>query len=315
MRPFIFLIIGFLLFAVVFTVVIFLPQSTNQSVTVTKIDLNRQPLPVVQSDPGGNYILEFFPEPSDAIQNPMPANTLTGVQPNVVPNQMQEPSTQTDPNEIQKELDKNRMLALIHDWVYTDFIAVGTTKQGTINKSRDNLSFSVFEGETLENGINIASLNNDSALLALGEAEFYLRRAAPPTFYEEVKRTLRPLTPQEQEQAYDYYMRVYGDKFKEMSKNYVPSNGMPPPRKVSEEEQRQGLEQYWQQYGKNFKQESANFKPQLYYNQNLRDAYEKYWKQFGNGDSKPNFDEIFASPNSVGPDARIVPAEQLQSGQ
>lgn len=315
MRPFVFLILGFLIFAVVFTIVIFMPQSNVQNISVTKIDLNRQPQPVVQSDPGGNYILEFFPEPSDMIKQPLaqaePVPSEAGVQAELQTETTAQPNT----TDVQKEIDKNRMMALIHDWVYTDFIEVGQNKQGTINKSRDNLSFSVYEGEELENGINVAELTNDSALLALGEATFYLRRAAPPDFYEEVKRTMRPLTPDEQTRAYDYYMRVYGDKFKEMSKNYTPPNGMPMPRQVTTEEQKQALDHYWKQYGQNFKQESANFKPQLYYNQNQREAYEKYWKEFGNGEPKPNFDEIFAQPNTSSPDSRLVPAEQLQTGQ
>lgn len=314
MRVFVFLIIGFLIMAVVFTAVIFIPDSQQQSVNISKIDLNRQPQPVVKSDPGGDYILEFFPEPSAEIQDTSITDALIDVQP-TTENAVFQPGSQSNSSNVQLELDKNRMLALIHDWIYTDYIEVGQTKQGTINKSRENVSFSIFEGDELNNGIVISSLNNNMAVLQLGESTFNLRRARPPSFYEDVKKTMRPLTPEEQEQAYDYYMRVYGDKFKEMNKDYKPPNGMPAPRRVSQEEQKKGLETYWEQYGKNFKQESANFKPQFYYNQDMREAYEKYWMQFGNGQEKPSFDEVFSNQNSSGPGSRLVPAEVLQQRQ
>ncbi len=316
MRPFFLLIIGFLLFAVVFSVVIFLPHSDKTNVIVNRIDFNRQPQPVVQSDPGGDYILEFFPEPTPEQNDPSLTEALQDAEPSPKNSQSGTVAeTALDSAQVQKELDKNRIISLIHDWVYTDFMEVGRVKQGTIKKTRENLSFTVYEGEQLDNGIEIESLTNDAVLLALGEAKFPLRRAKQPKFYEEVKRTMRPLTPEEQEQAYDYYMRVYGDKFKEMSKNYKPPHGMPTPGRVSKEQQVKALEEYWSRYGKQFSKESANYKPEFHYPKNMRDAYEKYWNQFGNGQEKPQFEDIFEKPGNTGPDARLVPAEQLQQQQ
>lgn len=314
MRVFVFLIIGFLILAVVFTAVIFIPDTQQQSVQISKIDLNRQPQPVVKSDPGGDYILEFFPEPSAENQDSSLSDALIDAPPSAQ-KAIYQPDQNINSTDVQMELDKNRMLALIDDWVYTDYIEVGQTKQGTIKRSRENISFSIYEGEDLNNGIKIATLTSDVALLQLGEATFNLRRARQPSFFSDVKREIRPLTPEEQEQAYEYYMRVYGDKFKEMSRNYKPPNGMPKPRQVSQEEQQKALDTYMKQYGSQFKQESANYKPQFYYNQDMRKAYDKYWQQFHGGENKPSFDDAFANQAASGPDARLVPAELLQQRQ
>ena len=93
--------------------------------------------------------------------------------------------------------------------------------------------------------------------MKLGEETFTLRRVEEPSFFGEVKQQMRPLTVEEQEKAYEYYMRRYGDKFKAYSASYEPPYGTQNPKRVTPEEKKKGLQDYLERYGKQFQSEAA----------------------------------------------------------
>ena len=305
MRPFLFLIICAVVVVIVASVIIFSPEPAKTKIAVHLVDLNRQPQPVIQSDPAGSNILNFFPDPSEALPFQQEGDVET-TETEAAPTPA-ESSGDANQALASKELDRNRLLALIDDWIYTEYKQVGATKIGTIQQTRSNVYLSIFEGRELENGIFVASLNSDAATLNLGEASFTLHRAQEPTFFVEVKQTLRPLTPDEQQQAYDYYMRVYGEKFKAWSEGYKPPNGMPMPQPITDEQKAKGLEEYWNRYGNQFHRENTQFKAPFFYGEKQRGEFDKYWDKFHPGVPKPAFEQIFGNANPLGPGARISP--------
>jgi len=146
-------------------------------------------------------------------------------------------------------------------------------------------------------------------MLNLGEAVFHLRMAKIPPFFDEVQKTYRPLTPDEQAQAYDYYMARFGEKFKEQSKNYKPPYGTQMPRKVTPAERQKGLEDYMKAYGNQFQQNPNNpgmsGQNSFPYSNQQREAYQKYWESHHAGQPMPDFDKIFGVGSQVGPGNRI----------
>ena len=285
---------------VVVSVVIFAPEPSRKDLVISRIDINRQSHPVLQSDPGADHILEFFPEPTEF---PSPSHSFQSDD--------NEPTTQPAPSQeeedqvISAELDRNSLLSLIMDWNYVDFMMVGSTKSGTIHQQRLNNYLSVFEGMTLENGILVSRLSSEVALLKYGEAEFPLQRAVEPEFFKNVKETLRPLTPKEQEEAWEYYMKRYGRKFQEYSKGYKPPHGMKNPRPVSQEEQAKGLKEYWARYGQQFRNENQKNKPEFPYGEKQKELFEKYWALHHPGKPMPDFEQLYGNRKAQPPWSRI----------
>ncbi|MFB3786352.1 MAG: hypothetical protein ACE15F_08280 [bacterium] len=301
MRTFVVLFTCVLVIGIVVFAVLQAPQPKKVEITVNRIDPASQPLPVLQSDPAAEHVLDLFPdavEPTPGAGAAEPAAEAEGV------------DSATKPARVIKDLDNdtNRLMALIEDWVYVEFSQIGdSNKTGTIHKTRDNTFFNVFEGQTLENGVHVNQLTGDAVTLRLGEAVFPLRLALVPKFFDEVKENPRPLTPAEQEEAYNYYMRRFGDKFKKFSENYKPPFGTQMPRPVTQKEQEQGLKEYEERFGSQFMKESAQYNPGYPQTQEQKDAYKRYWAKFHPGKPMPDFDQLFTQQPQVGPGGRIVP--------
>jgi len=204
------------------------------------------------------------------------------------------------------------LMAMIDDWVYVSFTGFGEKKMGRIKKSREGSVFDVTEGEELENGIIIQSLTNEQATLRLGEALFHLRLAQEPDFFAEVRDNPRPLTPAEQKQAYEYYMKRYGDKFKEYSKQYQPPPGMQMPKPVTDEQMKKGLEEYQKRYGQKFQKEAEKYNNKYPMPQQQLENYKKYWQRFHPDKEMPDFESL-TKMQQVGPASRIQESDENNS--
>jgi hypothetical protein len=223
-------VIGIVLFAMMQS-----SQPKKPEISVTRLDEAPRPLPVLQSDPAAEHILEFFPESEKFLQSPSPKVTdkKSG----------NKNASLGNATSKQKQLkpDITRLLSLINDWVYVDYSQIGASKKGNIRKTRDNELLIVFEGKELEYGIKVAQLSDEACTLELRDEKFTLRRAEEPNFFQEVHQKMRPLTKDEQDRAYEYYMRRYGDKFKKYSEMYKPPFGTPMPKRVSGQQKQKGL--------------------------------------------------------------------------
>ncbi|RJP21512.1 MAG: DUF2531 family protein [Candidatus Omnitrophota bacterium] len=294
---FILLFCVILVIAIVF-VVVHAPTPSNVQIAVVPIDLERQPQPVMQSDPAANHILEFFPEAIESLPLQTPED-ITHV-PEPAPTQAQKPET-GDPIEIQKYA----LLAHINDWVYEMYSQVGSTKLGQIKDTRQNTLMKVYEGKTLENGVEVVRLSAESVLLKLGEATFTLRLAEEPKFFEDIKKNPRALTPEEQSKAYDYYMIRWGDKFKEYSKGYQPPAGMQNPQPATLQMKQQGYKEYMERYGQKFQENGNTYQMPEINPEKQRELYKKYWEKFHPDREMPDFDQLFQTTIHSGPGARL----------
>jgi len=301
MRTFVVLFTCVLVIGIVVFAVLQAPQPKKVEIAVNRIDPARQPLPVLQSDPAAEHVLDLFPEGVE----PTPGAGVASH-----PGEASGAEAATQPARVIPDIERdiNRLMALIEDWVYVEFSQIGdSNKTGTIHKTRDNTFFNVFEGQTLENGIQVNQLTGDAVILRLGEATFPLRLALVPKFFDEVKENPRPLTPAEQEEAYNYYMRRWGDKFEKFSENYKPPYGTQMPQQVTQQDQEQGLKEYQERFGNQFMKETQQYNQGYPQTQEQRDAYKRYWEKFHPGKPMPDFDQLFTPQPQVGPGARIVP--------
>lgn len=289
-----FIVVGIVLFAMMQA-----PTPQKPQIAVSRIDSVQRPLPVLQSDPASERILDSFPEPTPippgaAVENLAASPTALPA----APNNSKAGAGLSD--------DFNRLLALIDDWIYVDFSQIGTqNKTGTIRKTRENELIGVFEGKELENGIKVTKLTDDACTLQLGKESFVLRRVEEPSFFQEVKKQMRPLTVEEQEKAYEYYMRRYGDKFKAYSAMYEPPYGAQNPRPVTQQEKEKGLQDYFERYGKQFQQEAQQSKGSFPYTEQQKENYKKYWQTFFPDRPMPAFDDMFNKDNQTVPGSRI----------
>ena len=292
--------------AVVVGVVLFAPAPMEEQIVVSRIELERPPQPVLQSDPGARHILDFFPElPDPAPQADSPS----------VESQSPQPQTSSSgTSQFSKEMDRNRLLSLIEDWVYVNYTQVGSTKLGQIHRTREKKMFDIFEGTKFDNGIVVAALNNDAVTLQLGEATYDMRLAIEPSFYADLKDKTRPITPEEQKEAFEYYMRRFGDKFKANSKGYTPPAGMKNPTRSTKESREQGLKEYMERYGDQFRKETKQYPVQFNYPAQQKELYQKYWEKFHSGLPMPDFDQVLGGQNQLGPGARTQSSAQSSGG-
>ena len=172
---------------------------------------------------------------------------------------------------------------------------------GTIRKTRENEILVVYEGKELDNGIKVAQLTVEACTLKLGHDILTLRRGEGPSLFQEVEQQMRPLTVEEQEKAYEYYMRRYGDKFKAYSAMYEPPYGTQNPRRVTEEEKQKGMQEYFDRYGKQFQKEAQQSPMQssFPYNEQQKENYIKYWQTFFPDRPMPAFDDVFKNNTTV----------------
>jgi hypothetical protein len=306
MRTFILVGMCVLVVGIVMITVFQAPVDNRAKISVDRIAVSSQPLPVFEGHHDTEKILDSFPDPKKLIQE-------ATIQPDSQSDSEQNQVALHTPYESRKpkttmEGDRIRLLALIEDWVYIEFSQIGNSrKTGTIHKSRTNEILTVSEGETLDNGVIVQQLASDQVILRLGESSFALRIAVVPDFFEEVKNKIRPLTPDEQEAAYEYYMRRYGDKFKEYSRNYRPPYGVRQPTKVTPEDLQKGMEEYEKRYGRQFAKENGMPFNQMSNSQDYLKRYQEYVKKYHAGREMPDFSTL---NQQLAPD---TPGSRVQS--
>ncbi len=288
-----------LLVVLIVFVVVNVPTQSKKEIAVKPIDIERQPKPVVEADPAAKHILDFFPKETQPLPVQVPPDITEVPQP--VPTEEPAASQPKD----RKELDKHNLLAYVHDWVYETYSQVGTTKLGHIRDTRQNVLIKVFVGKQFDNGIEVTQLTAEHVLLKLGESTFRLRRAEVPDFFEDIKKNPRALTPEEQAQAYEYYMIRWGDKFKELSKGYQPPVGMQNPRPITEEEKEKGREEYLKRYGQKFEHHGKNYKVPEMNPEKQQELYQRYWEKYHPNRKMPDFSGMMQSQIHTGPGARV----------
>lgn len=312
MRVLMILITCLLVTAAIIAVVIYEPVSTAPTVVVPRIDMAYSPNPVLQQEPDSNKVLDFFPDLAALKQQ---HNSTVDIQPAT-----KETGDKKKPVSIEalntESDDRSRLLSLIDDWVYENFSQVGKLKQGRINQTRENKIVTVYEGEVLESNIKVVKLNSEAATLQLGNAVYNLPLAVQPDFFKEIHDSVnpRPLTPDEQRKALDYYMKRYGHKFKALSEGYQPPPGMVMPQQITPEMQEKSRKEYMEKYGQKFNQESNQFKSTFPYPQQQKENFQKYWEKYHPGQPMPNFDAADANKNQYGPANRLQP-EPPQTNQ
>ncbi|MDX9754852.1 MAG: hypothetical protein RBU29_12890 [bacterium] len=302
----------FLVIGIILVVVTNDPVSTKVEVVAPKVVLSHMSVPIMKYDGDPERVLEFFP----ALQVPdAPAEAAT---------QEIEPGTSMVAQPAQSESgfssqgeDRARLLALIDDWVYVNFSQVGQTKQGRINQTKKNQVLTVYEGDQLESGIQVTLLTNAAATLRLGEAVYNLPLAVEPEFFKELRSTNnpRPLTPDEQKQALEFYMNRWGHKFKAMSEGYQPPPGMMMPQQMTPEQNQKGLEEYRKRYGQLNPHSPNDVKVPYPYPAQQRENFENYWKRFHPGEPMPDFEQLESYRNQFGPGNRIQSADELNAIQ
>ncbi|MBD3267370.1 hypothetical protein GF373_11940 [bacterium] len=306
---------GLILFTCLFVIgiIIFVvtnePINTQPSLHVPRIEITHQSLPIMKDDVDSDRIFQFFPE--EALR---PQSATQETQASGQTDQGDSPKSVTGGISLQNA-DRQRLLALINDWRYVNFSQIGQSKQGRINQVRENKMLTVFEGDQLDNGIKVARLSGEAATLKYGEAMYHLPLAIEPDFIKEMRedpQKMRPLTPEEQQQAYEYYMRVYGHKFKAYSEGYKPPPGMKMPRQMTKEMHEKSLQKYMERYGNQYKKEGEQYKQPFPYAKNQKEQFEKYWKKYHPEKPMPSFDEIQSYQNQFGSANRFRDAESSE---
>ena len=286
------------LVAAVVAITVFKPSApVTSTVEAPRIALADQPRPLAPSGRSGDAILELFPELTDAaviIQDDLLAPPVTTAAEPYVP-----PSDEIN--------DKARLLSLVNDWIYVNFSQLGQKKNGTIQKTRTSEYFVVFEGQTLETGVTVHQVTEDQVTLHLGEAAFALRLAKKPDFFDDVRSNPRALTREEQVEAYEYYLKRFGDKFKALSENYEPLPGYQMPTRITAEQQQKAMQDYQEKFGRRFEREQMMY-GKTTNNSSLDEQklnFRKYWQQFHPTEPMPNY-ETYLQANDVGPANRVL---------
>ncbi len=288
--------------AVVVAVTVFLPTTPVKStVEAPRLALAEQPRPLAPSGRSSDAILDLFPELTDAniiiqddIYSPPVSTTANG--PYVPPS-----------DEIN---DKARLLSLVNDWIYVNYSQLGQKKNGTIQKTRTSEYFVVFEGQQLENGVSVYQVTENQVTLHLGEAAFALRLAKKPSFFDEVRKNPRALTREEQVEAYEYYLKRFGDKFKALSQNYEPLPGYQMPTRITQEQQQKAMQDYQQRFGRQFQREQMMYgktSSNMTLDQQKKN-FRTYWEKFHPDDPMPNY-ETYLKANEVGPADRFTDSD------
>ncbi|MGC9326160.1 MAG: hypothetical protein ACP5I1_00870 [Candidatus Hinthialibacter sp.] len=308
MRAFLLLFTCFVVVGIVLFAMMQAPAPQKTEISVSRIDAVKRPLPVLQNEPAADSILDSFPLPTE------PPAASSSEESAAAPPDVVQPVNPASPQQSLKDRSNlNRLLALIDDWIYEDFSQIGSQKTGTIRKTREKELLGVFEGKELENGIKVARLTDDACTLSLGDESFTLRRVEEPAFFQEVKQKMRPLTVEEQEKAYEYYMRRYGDKFKAYSAMYEPPFGTQNPKRVTAEQKQRAMEDYFKRYGSQFQKEAQQSPVKFPYTEQQKENYIKYWQTFFPDRPMPSFEDLFTDQSrQVGPGARIQTEEPSQ---
>ncbi|MGI6456747.1 MAG: hypothetical protein ACOX5R_14160 [bacterium] len=272
------------------------------SIQVARVELDRQPDPILQSDPIADRILDFFPEPT----TPLPLSAPDTSAPVTEEVAQEEPLAKKPVSSMDADLD--RLMAIIHDWDYVGFNQMGTDKKmGRIHRVRENEFMDIFEGQVFESGVEVQQLSREAATLRLREAVFNLPLAQKPEFFEEVAANPRPLTPEEQKQAYEYYRARFGEKFKTYNRNYKPPEGLKMPQPITPEQFEQGMQEYQRRYGTQFAAEQRQFAQPIPQLEEQKQNFERYWKQFHPNKPMPDFNSTILPGNQPGTGVQMQP--------
>ncbi|MFH1741756.1 MAG: hypothetical protein ABIH23_22350, partial [bacterium] len=168
---------------------------------------------------------------------------------------------------------------------------IASKKSGMLENFKTNDRRAIWEGMKMEHDVLVASLSEQSAVMQLDDATFELRLVKRPSFFDRLAERRGPLTPQEQQEGLEYYMKVYGDKMRELSKNYKPLPGVNlPTSPPSQEEMEKRKQQYMEMYGQQFKREQAlSPKDAPSSEEQERRNFEQYWKTYFPDKPMPTF--------------------------
>jgi hypothetical protein len=306
MRAFLLLFTGMFVIGVIVFVVVSTPEPTQPEIVVPRLDTAFQFSPVIQNEVDPEAIMRYFPDVSEIIIGDASAEQPAE---NTSPSRLEEAGIKPHGVAMDKE-DRSALLAMIDDWVYINFSQIGATKRGRINQTRTNNILTVTEGEVLSNGIEVAQLSTEAATLRLGQSVYHLPLAIEPDFFKEMKdsKNPRPLTPDEQKVALDYYMRRYGHKFKALSEGYQPPPGMKMPQQMTQEEYQESMRKYMNRQGMTFQAENEQFGSSSAQTEQQKEYFRQYWQKYHPDRPMPNFEDLQTMQNQFGPANRILPS-------
>ncbi len=266
-------------------------------------------VPLSTPTPEADAFVEYFPQtatpPSEEIA--VPQEEETPVQPESTPTPVKEA--------LSEDTAMNTLLAVLADWIYTDYTQIASKKMGRLEHIRNKEKREISEGTQLERGVEVASLSPEKAVMQLADATFPLRIVRRPSFFDDPEKRWGPRTPEEQREGLEYYMRVYGDKMRAIAKNYKPLPGVEVPKSPpTKEEIQESKERYMQMYGDRFQQQQALQQGlQLSRPEIQRRNFERYWRTYHPDKPIPNM--------PVQPDGSLeqvplmVPPEEPQASE
>lgn len=165
---------------------------------------------------------------------------------------------------------------------YINYIQLGDVRRGEILNTLKGETHQVYEGYELPGQILVESLSPATATVRLNDVTRVLALARRPAFLDDPGRHDKVPSPEQQAEARDYYMTVYGDFLREQAKNYKPSTGVPVPHQLTAEEEEAAKKAYMETYAKQFVQDDAMrqeaeklMDPEL-----QRKNMLEYWKKF-----------------------------------
>lgn len=221
------------------------------------------------------------------------------IQPRLSPRRT--PGPTGTPTQIPLSSDKDRLLWITKDWVYRGFQQIGDWKRGRFTHQKlANESFHAREGEVIEKGVAVVSLDRLVAVVGLGEATHSLACVPEPEYTLEQMRKRYQDGPPSQEQIHanmTAYWENYGKRFNEAGKRYTPKPGerMPPREPPSVEQQQTARAEYLERVMPTLKARNANWTPipgELMPDGNQSEeernkAIDNYYKRFRPGETPP----------------------------
>jgi len=256
---------------------------------------------------GTDAFIEYFPTPEATAPEDVSATTPETPEP--------EPAASPTPltEAMSDDTAMNVLLAVLADWIYTDYTQIASKKIGRLEHIRSKEKREIWEGKSLEREVIVTSLSPEVAVMELGDVTFPLRIVRRPSFFDDPEKRWKPRTPEEQREGLEYYMRVYGDKMRAIAKNYKPLPGVEvPKRPPTEEETQKSKERYMQMYGNKFQQQQALQTRNLLTKPEIqRRNFENYWRIYHPDKPMPTMP---VQPNgSLQRFPLVVPPEEPQS--
>ncbi|MFH1742104.1 MAG: hypothetical protein ABIH23_24135, partial [bacterium] len=162
--------------------------------------------PVRTPAPDTSTFLECFPDigmptvqqVAEQLPTPEPVSETPAAEP-------------TPPQEVSMEKSaRSVLISLLLDWHYVNYTLIASKKSGMLENFKTNDRRAIWEGMKMERDVLVASLSEQSAVMQLDDATFELRLVERPSFFDRLAEKRGPLTPEEQQEGLEYYMKVYG---------------------------------------------------------------------------------------------------------